>query len=408
MNKQYTDLHAKAHRIAYAVSGSTVTRREAFLAYFSVFLPSISYVLPLTTFTKKQCHHIQSTPTQIFLQKAGFLATLCRHVVFGSRASGGLGFRNLYVEQGVLHIIKLFQSLRTPGQTQHLLRIVIDEWQISSGSSLPLLLHPHHPCKHLKGTWLTSTRTFLSFVNASLSITSMYCPRPLCLYNRAIMDCFNTICGLGRKRLMQLNQCRLFLQIHFLSELVNTQGTHRIPSFWTGEITHRPAPPIHRYPRQVSPSLQIWQLWHATIRKCFCHPRSTVLRRSLGLWFPTPYRRFPAVTHHPLRLWHSDASFSNYIKTSINGPVFSFVQCSASLSEHPIPTTILTHHLTTVTTSHNPIPLPAVPIPTNSHVTTFQDLVNTLPPWKHELVPFLESDLFQYWLSIIYSDSYSL
>ena len=69
MLKQFQVLLAKSHKLANAIAGSSVTRREAYIAYFAIYQPSIAYVLVLTSFTRNQCHHIQSKPTQIFLQK---------------------------------------------------------------------------------------------------------------------------------------------------------------------------------------------------------------------------------------------------------------------------------------------------------------------------------------------------
>ena len=401
--KQYSVLRTKAHRIAYAVSGSAVTRREAFLAYFSIFLPAVSYILPLTTLTKQQCHRIHSKPTQIFLQKAGFPSTLNRHVVFGCRTSGGLGYRDLFVEQGVAHITKLIQTLRTPGQSKSLLLLLLNEWQISSGSSYPLLEIPTRPCKHLEGTWLLSTRTFLSDINASIPIVAMYCPCPLRLFDCAIMDAFNTIPGLGRKRLMHLNYCRLYLQIHFLSEITNTQGTHLLPGFWNGDPTSRPAPPLHRYPRQTSPSPAIWQLWRATIRKAFCHPMTTRLRRPLDLWFPTSYRRFPAVTYYPFRMWHSKSRFSSYLRTTLHGHVFSPSRLTGALNTNSIPVVNLqtVHFVTIIHPTPSPLPLaPRLP-----QLSSFNLLVDSAPSWKSRLLQHLSCSVTPSQLSTMLSNA---
>ena len=54
-------------------------------------------------------------------------------IVFGSQRSGGLGFCHPYTEQGIAHIMKLFQTLRTPGQPCQLLLVYIQEWQVNSG-----------------------------------------------------------------------------------------------------------------------------------------------------------------------------------------------------------------------------------------------------------------------------------
>ena len=285
MNKQYQILHSKAHKLANAIAGSSVTRREAYLAYFAIFQPAISYVLVLTSFTKKQCHHIQSNPTTVFLQKCGFAATTHRSIVFGPRKLGGLGFKDLFTTQGIMHTMKLLQTLRTPGQPHNLLRLLLTEWQIHSGSSTPLLERPTSPCLHLEGTWLLTLRTFLASINASIRITNYYCPQPTSTRDISLMDAFHTIPGIGRKRMMQLNFCRLFLRVQFLSEIVTCHGTHLQPGFWTGDPTIRPSPQLHKYPRQQSPSPPIWAFWRHCLRRLFCHPRSTRLRTPL--WTPS-------------------------------------------------------------------------------------------------------------------------
>ena len=245
MNQQYKVLHDKSHRIANAVAGSSVTRREAFLAYFAIYLPSIAYFLVLTSFTRKQCHCIQSHPTKIFLQKCGFSSMMHRAIVYGPRQLGGLGFRDLYITQGISHLTKLIQTLRTPGQPRDLLLILLDEWQIYSGSLHSLLQYPHQPCRHLPRSWLTTTRTFLAHINDTLSIADHYCPTTIIPNDIALMDAFHTLTNIGRKQMEQLNLCRLFLQVHFLLELVAPDGVSLQQGFWTGDNTLRPQPPLH-------------------------------------------------------------------------------------------------------------------------------------------------------------------
>ena len=87
---------------------------------------------------------------------------------------------------------------------------MITEWQINSGSSYPLLQYPHAPCLHLEGSWLTTTRTFLSSINGSISIANSYCPTPSIPHDIAIMDAFHTISGIGRKSMQQLNSVSYF------------------------------------------------------------------------------------------------------------------------------------------------------------------------------------------------------
>ena len=206
------------------------------------------------------------------------------------------------------------------------------------------------------------------------------------------MEAFNKVPGLGRKRLMQLNCCCIFLQIHFLSEITNSSGDALIPGFWSGDTMIRPAPPIHRYPRQVSPSPALWQLWRATIRKCFCTPCTTSLRVPLGPWLFTSYRRFPSITYYPLRLWHSPTHYSSYCKTTHQGIQFSSSHgtslCTNS-SLIPVDVRNTTHTIIIVNSccTH----LPATPPPALS--LTNAVLPATLPPWKADLLSHLQFHL---------------
>ena len=246
MTKQYQILHSKAHKSANAIAGSTVTCREAYLAYFAIFQLSIPLVL--TLFTKKQCHHIQSKPTAIFLQKCGFAATTHCSIFFGPRKLGGLGFKHLHTTQGIMHTMKLLQTLRTPDQLHNLLRLLLTKWQIHSGSSTPLLECPTSPCLHLEGKWLLTIHTFLASINGLIGITNYYCPQPTSAQDITLMDAFHTIPGIGRKPMMQLSFCCLFLCVQFLSEIVTTHGTHLQPGFWTGDTLNRPSPSLYKYP----------------------------------------------------------------------------------------------------------------------------------------------------------------
>ena len=205
MLKQFQVLLAKSHKLANAIAGSSVTRQEAYIAYFAIYQPSISYVLVLTSFNRKQCHRIQSKPTQIFLQKCGYSSMMHRAIVFGPRSLGGLGFRDTYTTQGTQHVLKLIQTLRSPGQPLDLLWLLLMEWQISSGSSYPLLQFTRVPCLHLEGSWLTTTRTFLAAIDGSLTITDYYCPTSPHSNDIALMDAFHSVPGIGRKRMMHLN-----------------------------------------------------------------------------------------------------------------------------------------------------------------------------------------------------------
>ena len=213
MDKHFEKLRDKSHQIVNCIAGSSIDRREAFLTYHAVFLLSITYVFPLTHFSKQQRHRIGSFLTRLFLQKYGFASTTQRDIVFSSLQSGGLCFHDIFLEQGIVHIIKLVQMFCTPGQLNLLLRICLRWWQALCGASYPLLKFPSRPCLHQEGHWLQSTRSFLSKVHGSIHTTFSYHHHPLCTHDQSIMDAFSDSGLFGATLLCHLNYCRLYLQV---------------------------------------------------------------------------------------------------------------------------------------------------------------------------------------------------
>ena len=168
-NNKLFEVHLKkCLQVSRAIAGSSLTRHESMIAYYVVYQPSVSYVLNLSTFNKKQCHQLTIKPTRLFLQKCSFSSTMHRSIVYGPRSSGGLGFRHAFTEQGIGHLLKLIQSLRTNGQSKSLLLLTIHWLHVNAGVGYNLLQYPSRPCPHLEGTWLRSTREFLEQIHGSL------------------------------------------------------------------------------------------------------------------------------------------------------------------------------------------------------------------------------------------------
>ena len=132
----------KCLQLSRAISRSSLTRRESLIAYFAVYQPAVSYVLNLSTFSRKQCHQLTSEPTRLFLQNCGFSSTTHCSIVFGSQSSGGLGFCHALDKQGIGHLLKIIQSLRSNGQSRNLLLITIHWLHVNAGVGYNLLQYP--------------------------------------------------------------------------------------------------------------------------------------------------------------------------------------------------------------------------------------------------------------------------
>jgi hypothetical protein len=124
----------------------------------------------VTFLTRNDCEYIQSKAVNVSLTKCGFSRKTSRAIVFGSPWFGGLGWRHLFFEQGIQHVLLLIKHIHTPGHFQSLLLICLHWYQVVAGVSLCLFSRPHGTIPYLGSSWLDSTRTFLAHSSSTLHI----------------------------------------------------------------------------------------------------------------------------------------------------------------------------------------------------------------------------------------------
>jgi hypothetical protein len=90
---------------------------HAWIYYFSVFLRSVGYGLPVCHLTKRQLQNIQKPMTPILLAKMGICRNTSRLLCFMSSYYGGLDLRDLYILQGMGQLEFIIRHLRSPGMT---------------------------------------------------------------------------------------------------------------------------------------------------------------------------------------------------------------------------------------------------------------------------------------------------
>jgi hypothetical protein len=68
---EYKHLLSKGQNMAQLLSAQLITRSDAWTAYRSIYLPSISYGLPSTSFNQRELSKIQSSPIRALLPAMG-------------------------------------------------------------------------------------------------------------------------------------------------------------------------------------------------------------------------------------------------------------------------------------------------------------------------------------------------
>ena len=144
--------------------------QEPWLYYMSIYLPSISYSLPTTTFSQSQLQTIQSKTSSILVPMLCFNCYTPLPMVYDPSSHGGLGLRHLYSEQGLGQLQLFMKYWRNDCQAGTLLKIVLSWAQFNAGVSWSILEYPFIELPHWESLWLKSLVTFLRESNAYLII----------------------------------------------------------------------------------------------------------------------------------------------------------------------------------------------------------------------------------------------
>ena len=89
-------LQTKASKMAQLISAGSLTRSDASVLYRSVYLGSMGYSLPVTTFTEKELSKIQGAPVQALLSGMGYNRNMPKEVVSDQHDTEISGF-DIYI-----------------------------------------------------------------------------------------------------------------------------------------------------------------------------------------------------------------------------------------------------------------------------------------------------------------------
>jgi hypothetical protein len=237
---------------------------------------------------------IQSPATRACLMKTGFNRNTAHRVVFGPSIHGSLGFRDLFVEQGISQVQLLIRHLRADSPQGRLFRITIDWWQLVMGVSYPLLERPSTTLPHQDAHWLSALRQFLLDLNASIHIASLATKLlpPLRENDTNLMDAVLELPTISRPHLLAFNRCRIFFDVTYLAEISTADGTTISRDAWDGARV-RYSPLLWPYQPEPGPkSFRVWRRLLATAYLQGHQPKVSIKNRDLTLqqklrrWLP--------------------------------------------------------------------------------------------------------------------------
>ena len=142
---------------------------------------------------------------------------------------GGVGIKNLYVEQSIEQIKAFTQHTRMESPLGKTMQINLDWVQLISGTQRPVFDDPRK-LHHIEGEWFKSIQDFLRSINGQIKQTSGWRPQLERVNDHCLMDVLSTP---SKTDMIRINRCRIFLQATTLSDITNADGTRITDYAWT-------------------------------------------------------------------------------------------------------------------------------------------------------------------------------
>ena len=384
-------LQQKADRVALLISASPLTRSGAYLAYHTVYNPSVRYTLPQSFFDAKVLDRAQAPSLQRIIAKCGYNRKTARALLFGPTRYGGGGFLPWYLLQGEGQIVHFLKHWRTDTLISKTLRIATLWAQWQAGTSFSIFEDTSTPIEYLECRWLPSLRKFLSRIAARIIVDIPLVPPPERQNDIYIMD-YASSCGLfNDKDLPIINYCRLYLNITTVSEMFDADGIHIIEPLF--QCRREPwFNPDSYITLQKRPSeFQIRMKWQRLCRQWTTSMGTLGASFNLGPW-QTPghlLRRRRRTYYEPqkpntLYSWHQ-TSYWEYKRDDHRHEVYHLHQATSwAPTNGSSPIDVQNNEDESLTISGT-VPTRATSESTTSPFPTFHEYIQTLQPWEQFL-----------------------
>ena len=264
------------------VADAPLTPRDAWIIYESRYRAITRYPLPVSMFSRKQCHKIQQPFVHAILPKMGINRHTPRAVIYGPRSLGGLELMDLRVEQAAIQWETTRGHLRRLDRAGKGVHITAHDTQVEAGSSIPFYDIDPQVCNYVTAQTRWRYLWEMTF-ELGLKINMYQQWRPTAAYDNDsnIMDMAmkdNTLTQSKWPMLQHVNQCRLYMRSFFISDLTRDGVNIYLPYL---EGNERRENNMVQVPDVRRPTGNQWKIWKSFIYRNFLSP-GTKINPTLG------------------------------------------------------------------------------------------------------------------------------
>jgi hypothetical protein len=275
------------------------------LAYNSMYTKSVQFPLGVTMMNYETLNRISSQTTRAIIGAMGVNRQAPRAVVFAPTSKLGLGLKHHYMVQGTKHVKQLVSHVRQQDANGKLYKTILEYSQLLAGIAAPLLQYPHRIIPYFNDPLVSCLRKFLAESELNIVIPDLTMPKALRERDIPIMETISKQIA-TKQEVRYANQCRLFFQVFWLSELCDPDGKSMEQKFLDfNEMHHLPSFSTMRWPHQPSPSRKAFNAWRKIIRKTFLSEKKG---RSRNMKLEAPLGKFYNRPRHRTWTWEWDGT----------------------------------------------------------------------------------------------------
>jgi hypothetical protein len=246
-------------------------------------MPSLAYGTPATTLSYKECEYVQREVIAAILPKMGIVRNAARKVVFGTAKYCDMGLDHLATIQNYSRLQYLIGHIRSKIITSKLIRHQLYYTQLEIGCSAQVLGQDYTRYSQaiLCPNWITAIQESVHACKSTVAINSYWIPQPARIEDVTIMEELTGSALVNKIDSTDINRCRIYLRVFFLSDIVNIQGAPIKEWAITGERSKASHSTWH-WPVQQKPPRNMWNKWKAALIAVF-HDETT-LTAPMGDW----------------------------------------------------------------------------------------------------------------------------
>ena len=256
-----------AKKVARILSSTNFYHTQAKLYTNAYVNQKKYYPFPSVSFSSKQYSKINKAYIPQVISSMEYNRTWPTELRYGCHDYGSLQIKHSEVES-LIRKIKAFHNLLAKKDTKYVINLIIQWFQHVSGSTYPCLENPPYILNYINSYWMSNFVLLLQKYEIKLLVTTPYTPKDQRFNDSCIMNNILKIMS-SRIQRQQLNACRLYLDVTFLSDITSINGNFLLPGVITGDkrcIMNS----NQEGTTQAKPYNKSWKLWARTITSLYC------------------------------------------------------------------------------------------------------------------------------------------